>query len=105
MTELHYGVPLEDVNEYVYLGRLLNMENDVKPEIARRGRAGRAAYNSIKSILEDTKYQKLHADLFNSTVLLAVCYASATWALTKIAVTQLCLTQISIERRMLGLSL
>ncbi|EYC17831.1 hypothetical protein Y032_0029g1894 [Ancylostoma ceylanicum] len=70
------GVPLEDVREYVYLGRLLNMEYKIKPKIARRGRAGWAAYNSIKSVLEDTKGQKLRADLFNSTVLPALCYAS-----------------------------
>ncbi|EPB69071.1 hypothetical protein ANCCEY_11840 [Ancylostoma ceylanicum] len=43
------GGPLEDVSEYVYLGRLLNMENDIKREIARRGRAGWAAYNSVIS--------------------------------------------------------
>ncbi|EYC14814.1 hypothetical protein Y032_0039g21 [Ancylostoma ceylanicum] len=42
------GVPLEDGSEYVYPGRLLNMKNDIKPEIARRGRAGWAAYNSMK---------------------------------------------------------
>ncbi|EYC00990.1 hypothetical protein Y032_0111g235 [Ancylostoma ceylanicum] len=75
---LFHGVLLEDVSEYVYLGRLLNMENDIKPEIERRGRAGWAAYNSIKSVLEDTKDQKLRADLFNSTVLPALCYANET---------------------------
>ncbi|EYC13753.1 hypothetical protein Y032_0042g502 [Ancylostoma ceylanicum] len=99
------GVPFEDVNEYVYLGRLLNMEDDIKPEIARRGRAGWAAYNSIISLLDDTKDQKLRTDLFNSTVLPALCYASETWALTKIIETQLRSTQISIERHMVGLSL
>ncbi|EYC04151.1 hypothetical protein Y032_0089g2248 [Ancylostoma ceylanicum] len=99
------GGPLEDVSEYVYLGRLLNMENDIKREIARRGRAGWAAYNSVISVLEDTKDQKLREDLFNSTVPPALCYASETWALTKVAETQLRATQISIERRMLELSL
>ncbi|EPB66881.1 hypothetical protein ANCCEY_14030 [Ancylostoma ceylanicum] len=42
-------VLLEDVSENVYLDRLLDTENDIKPEIARRGRAGWATYNSIKS--------------------------------------------------------
>ncbi|EYC36035.1 hypothetical protein Y032_0942g3146 [Ancylostoma ceylanicum] len=95
---LFQGVLHEDVSEYVYLGRLLNMENDIKPEIARRGRAGWAAYNSFKS---DIKDQKLRAVLFNSTVLPALCYASETWALTKIAEIELRSTQTSIERRML----
>ncbi|EPB65051.1 hypothetical protein ANCCEY_15886, partial [Ancylostoma ceylanicum] len=53
------SVLLEDVSEYVYLGHLLSMENDIKPEIARRERAGWAAYNSMKSILEDIKDQEL----------------------------------------------
>ncbi|EYC21385.1 hypothetical protein Y032_0019g3788 [Ancylostoma ceylanicum] len=35
----------------------------------------------------------------------ALCYTSELWALTKVAETQLRATQISIERRMLGLSL
>ncbi|EYB92422.1 hypothetical protein Y032_0194g1438 [Ancylostoma ceylanicum] len=91
-------VPLENASDYVYLGRLLNMENDIKAEIAKRGRAGWAAYNSIKNVLEDTKDQKLRADLFNSTVLPTLCYASETWPSTKIAETQLRSTQISIER-------
>ncbi|EYB94849.1 hypothetical protein Y032_0167g94 [Ancylostoma ceylanicum] len=99
------GVPLKDVSEYVYLGRLLNMEDDIKPEIASRGRAGWAAYNPIKSVLENTKDLKLLADLSNSTVLPALCHASETWALTEIAEIQLRSTQISIERRTLRLSL
>ncbi|EPB74399.1 hypothetical protein ANCCEY_06520 [Ancylostoma ceylanicum] len=41
------GVPLDDVPEYVYLGRLHNMENDIKPEIARRQPAiGRETLNN-----------------------------------------------------------
>ncbi|KAL6727182.1 hypothetical protein Aduo_009079 [Ancylostoma duodenale] len=39
---------LEDTDEYVYLERLINMGNDLKPEIIRRRRAAWAAYNTIK---------------------------------------------------------
>ncbi|EYB91985.1 hypothetical protein Y032_0199g1652 [Ancylostoma ceylanicum] len=99
------GVPLEDVSEYVYLGCLLNMENDIKLEIAGRGRAGWVTYNSIRSVLEDTKGQKLRADLFNSPVVPALRYANETLAMTNVAETQLRSSQISIEHRMLGLSL
>ncbi|EYB91555.1 hypothetical protein Y032_0204g1871 [Ancylostoma ceylanicum] len=101
-SALLQGVPLEDGSECVYPGRLINMENDIKPEIARRGRAGWAAYNSIRSVLQGP--EAAHRS-FNSAVLPALCYASETRALTKIAETQLCSTQISIERRMLGLLL
>ncbi|EPB69524.1 hypothetical protein ANCCEY_11389 [Ancylostoma ceylanicum] len=43
------GVPLEAVSEYVYLARLLNMENGIKPEIERIGRAGWAAFNQKRT--------------------------------------------------------
>ncbi|KAK6061542.1 hypothetical protein COOONC_00792 [Cooperia oncophora] len=59
--------PIEDVEEYVYLGSLLNMRNDLSGELARRCKAGWAAFNSIKSVVEDTKSRKLRADLFNTT--------------------------------------
>ncbi|EPB67633.1 hypothetical protein ANCCEY_13276 [Ancylostoma ceylanicum] len=38
------GVPLEDASEKVNLGRLMNMENDIKPEIMRRMGAGKGAW-------------------------------------------------------------
>ncbi|WKX94327.1 hypothetical protein Q1695_011520 [Nippostrongylus brasiliensis] len=99
------GVALEDVKEYVYLGRLVNMKNDLKPEIERRKRAGWAAYNSIRTVLERASNSKLRADLFNSTVLPALCYACETWSLTRKAEDQLRRVQISIERRMAGMTL
>ncbi|EFO90334.1 hypothetical protein CRE_29166 [Caenorhabditis remanei] len=40
---------IEDVEEYVYLGRLLNTKNDLEPEIHRRRRAAWAALNNIKN--------------------------------------------------------
>uniref|UniRef100_A0A7I4Z5R5 Reverse transcriptase domain-containing protein n=1 Tax=Haemonchus contortus TaxID=6289 RepID=A0A7I4Z5R5_HAECO len=77
------GEPLEDVDEYVYLGRLLNMKNDLKSELMRRKKAGWAAYNSIRNVIEHTRDDELRANLFNSTVLPALSYASETWSLTK----------------------
>ena len=34
------GLPLEDVEEYIYLGRVLTMSNDLAPEMQRRRKAG-----------------------------------------------------------------
>ncbi|EYB83251.1 hypothetical protein Y032_0339g2957 [Ancylostoma ceylanicum] len=97
------GVPLEDASEKVNLGRLMNMENDIKPEIMRRMGAGKGACNSIESVLKHIKAESY--DLSNSTVLPVLRYASETWALTRIAETQLHSAQISFERRILGLFL
>ncbi|XGW03198.1 hypothetical protein V3C99_014864 [Haemonchus contortus] len=93
------------VDECVYLGSQLNMRNDLTGELARRREAGWAAFNSIRSVLEDTRDCKLRADLFNSTVLPALSYAGETWALTKTLERRLVSTQASTERRLLGLML
>ncbi|VDO46664.1 unnamed protein product [Haemonchus placei] len=67
------GGAIEDVDEHVYLGSQLNMRNGITEELARRRKAGWAAFNSIRSVLEDCiRDCKLRADLFNSTVLPAL---------------------------------
>ncbi|PIO63159.1 hypothetical protein TELCIR_15254, partial [Teladorsagia circumcincta] len=66
---------LEEVNEYAYLRRLLNMKNDLKNEVVRRMKAGWIAYNSIRCVIENTRDDDLRANLFNSTILPALCYA------------------------------
>ncbi|EPB69168.1 hypothetical protein ANCCEY_11746 [Ancylostoma ceylanicum] len=48
---------LEDTDEYVYLVRLINMANDLKPELIRRKRAAWAAYNTIRSAVSGIKNQ------------------------------------------------
>ncbi|VDL78507.1 unnamed protein product [Nippostrongylus brasiliensis] len=60
------------------LGRELNMENDVAPEIARRRRAAWAAFSSIREITDQVKYAGLRASIFNASVLQAMCYATET---------------------------
>uniref|UniRef100_A0A7I4YW06 Reverse transcriptase domain-containing protein n=1 Tax=Haemonchus contortus TaxID=6289 RepID=A0A7I4YW06_HAECO len=99
------GEPLEDVDEYVYHGRLFNMKNDLKSELMRRKKAGWAAYNSISNVIEHTRDDELRATLFNSTVLPALSCASETWSLTKNLENQLRRMQMSLERRMVGITL
>ncbi|XGW03052.1 hypothetical protein V3C99_014784 [Haemonchus contortus] len=94
-----------DFVEYVYLGRQLNMRNDLTGELARRRKARWAAFNSIRSVLEDTRDCKLRADFSNSTVLPALSYAGETWTLTKSLERHFMSTQASIKRRLLGLTL
>uniref|UniRef100_A0A7I4Y5E2 Reverse transcriptase domain-containing protein n=1 Tax=Haemonchus contortus TaxID=6289 RepID=A0A7I4Y5E2_HAECO len=49
------GEPSEDVDEYVNLGRLPNMKNDLKSELVSRKKAGWAAYNPIRNVVEHTR--------------------------------------------------
>ncbi|EYC13663.1 hypothetical protein Y032_0043g850 [Ancylostoma ceylanicum] len=63
---------LEWDNIYVYLGREVNMMNDLAPELGRRKRAAWGAYESIKDVVKKTRNTRLRAHLFNTTILPAL---------------------------------
>ncbi|KAK6760972.1 hypothetical protein RB195_022154 [Necator americanus] len=74
------GSQIVETSSYVYLGRSMNMENDFKEELNRRMRAAWAAFAAVKEATDQLTDQDLRAHLFDSTVLLALCYAAETWA-------------------------
>ncbi|EYC22362.1 hypothetical protein Y032_0017g3304 [Ancylostoma ceylanicum] len=76
------GTTISECSSYVYLGRKVEM-NDHAPELGRRKRTAWGAYKSIEDAVKKTKNIRLRAHLFNTTVLLALTYASETWALPK----------------------
>ncbi|EPB69364.1 hypothetical protein ANCCEY_11546 [Ancylostoma ceylanicum] len=57
-----------EVNLAVYLGRELNMRNNIAPEITRRRRAAWAAFGSIREVSDKVKEPALRAYVFNATV-------------------------------------
>lgn len=57
--------------------------NDLGPEISRRKRVAWVAYNSVIGLIESCRDWELRANVFNFTVLLALCYACKTCAVTK----------------------
>uniref|UniRef100_A0A8R1DED9 Reverse transcriptase domain-containing protein n=1 Tax=Caenorhabditis japonica TaxID=281687 RepID=A0A8R1DED9_CAEJA len=63
---------IEEVNEYVYLGRLLNHNNELEPELHRRRRAAWAAFNNIKNTTDALSCPRIRAQLFDSIVLPAL---------------------------------
>ncbi|KAK6747460.1 hypothetical protein RB195_000577 [Necator americanus] len=72
------GTNISECTSYVYLGRELNMMNDLTPELDRRRRAAWVAYKSIEDVVKNTRNTRLRAHLFNTTVLPALTYASET---------------------------
>uniref|UniRef100_A0A8R1IA27 Reverse transcriptase domain-containing protein n=1 Tax=Caenorhabditis japonica TaxID=281687 RepID=A0A8R1IA27_CAEJA len=66
---------IEEVNEYVYLGRLLNHNNELEPELHRRRRAAWAAFNNIKNTTDALSCPRIRAQLFDSIVFPALTYA------------------------------
>ncbi|KAK6764498.1 hypothetical protein RB195_024719 [Necator americanus] len=77
------GTNISECTSYVYLGRELNMMNDLTPELGRRRRVAWGAYKSIEDVVKKTRNTRLGAHLFNTTVLPALTYASETWAFRK----------------------
>ncbi|KAE9420157.1 hypothetical protein Angca_008912, partial [Angiostrongylus cantonensis] len=74
---------ISECSSYVYLGRKINMKNDLAPELCRRKRAAWGPFKSIEDVVKRTKNIRLRAHLFEATVLPALTYASETWSLRK----------------------
>ncbi|EYC04090.1 hypothetical protein Y032_0089g2207 [Ancylostoma ceylanicum] len=75
-----YGTTIFECSSYVYLGREVNMMNDLAPELGRRKRAAWGAYKSIEDVVKKTNNTRVRAHLSNITVLPASTYASQTIA-------------------------
>ncbi|KAK6763912.1 hypothetical protein RB195_024316 [Necator americanus] len=79
------------------------MMKDMTPELGRRKRAAWGAFKSIEDVVKRTKYIRLRAHLFNTTVLPALTYASETWAFRK-EKNVISIIERGIERVMLGVT-
>ena len=100
------GEPIEEVNEFVYLGQLVSLPRDHYTEIKRRVQASWNAYRKYKHFLTAPAIaMKLKRRLFNMVIVPTMLYGAETWALTKQAETRLATTQRRMERRMIGVRL
>ncbi|KAK6734690.1 hypothetical protein RB195_018090 [Necator americanus] len=77
------GTNILECTSYVYLGRELNMMNDLTPDLGRRRRTAWGACKSIEDVVKKTRNTRHRAHLFNTTALPALTYASETWAKKK----------------------
>uniref|UniRef100_A0A0K0DKD1 Reverse transcriptase domain-containing protein n=1 Tax=Angiostrongylus cantonensis TaxID=6313 RepID=A0A0K0DKD1_ANGCA len=77
------GTNISECSSYVYLGRKINMMNDLAPELSRRKRAAWGAFRNIEDVVKRTKNTLLRAYLFDSTVLPPLTCASKTLSLPK----------------------
>ena len=96
---------IEEVTEYVYLGQQVQSNNVSSGEWTRRRQAAWIAFNKNRTVLTDANLpMEIRANLFNTTVLPAMLYASETWSTTKSEEEKLAVTQRAMERRMCGVS-
>uniref|UniRef100_A0A0K0DNH3 Reverse transcriptase domain-containing protein n=1 Tax=Angiostrongylus cantonensis TaxID=6313 RepID=A0A0K0DNH3_ANGCA len=69
------GTSISECSSYVYLGREINMMNDLASELSKTKRAAWGVFKSIEDVVKRTKNTQLRAHLFDSTVLPALTYA------------------------------
>ncbi|KAJ1355561.1 hypothetical protein KIN20_013015 [Parelaphostrongylus tenuis] len=98
------GTTISECSSYVYLGREINMMNDLAPEVSRRKRAAWGTFRSIEDVVKRTKNIRLRAHLFDSTIIPALTYAAETWSLRKQDERSLAVIERAVERSMLGVS-
>uniref|UniRef100_A0A8R1I4C8 Reverse transcriptase domain-containing protein n=1 Tax=Caenorhabditis japonica TaxID=281687 RepID=A0A8R1I4C8_CAEJA len=96
---------IEEVNEHVYLGRLLNHNNELEPELHRRRRTAWAAFNNIKNTTDALSCPRIRAQLFDSIVLPALTYGCEVWTFTQELSERVRVTHAALERRLVGISL
>ncbi|KAK6749545.1 hypothetical protein RB195_001890 [Necator americanus] len=72
------GSQIVETSSYVYLGRSMNIDLNLKEELNRRMRAAWAAFAPVREATDHLTDQDLRAHLFDSTVLPALCYAAET---------------------------
>ena len=97
---------IEEVNDYIYLGRRFDSNNLACGEWTRRRRAGWVAFSNNRTVLTDqTLPMNIRVSIFNSTVLPAMLYACETWATTKSDEEKFAVTERAMERRICGVTL
>ena len=100
------GSALEVVDEYVYLGQIVQLgRSNFEKEVNRRIQLGWAAFGKLRHIFSSQLPQSLKTKVFDQCVLPVMTYGTETWSLTMGLIRKLKVTQRAMERAMLGVSL
>ncbi|XP_072943439.1 uncharacterized protein [Epargyreus clarus] len=100
------GVTLELVDEYVYLGQIIQMgKSNFEKEVTRRIRLGWAAFGKLRDISSSKIPQSLKSKMFEQCVLPVMTYGAETWSFTVSLIRRLKVAQRAMERAMLGIFL
>nr|CDJ91750.1 RNA-directed DNA polymerase (reverse transcriptase) domain containing protein [Haemonchus contortus] len=95
------GTNISECSSYAYLGREVNMMNDLAPELCRRKRSAWGAFKNIEGVMKKTKNIRLRARLFGTA---STC-SSESWTLRKHDEHAVSATQRGLETTTLGIPL
>src|SRR6201999_1397026 len=78
------GKRFETVNSFVYLGSLVNSENNIGEEIRRRVTLGNRSFYSLQKLFRSkTLHRNLKCQLYRSLVRPILAYGSEAWCMTQ----------------------
>lgn len=96
---------IEWVEEIVYLGQRIALENITRDEVSRRIKLAWQKYWSLKYIFKGNYKSKNKGEIMNSCVLPTLVYGSQTWATTKKEERKINTTYNTMLRSMMGIKL
>ena len=97
---------IEEVDEYKYLGQIVDLTQSMEDEINARIRAAWSSFGRYKEILTDKELpMSLKRKTLDQCILPKLTYSCETWAFTKENLKKVRTAQRAMERRMLGLTL
>jgi len=78
------GKRFEAVEKFVYLGSLVNSDNDIGEEVRRRVTLGNGSFYSLQKLFRSkTLHRNLKCELYRSLVRPVVTYGSEAWCMTQ----------------------
>ncbi|VDM76137.1 unnamed protein product [Strongylus vulgaris] len=92
-----YGSPVTETSSYVYLGRSINMENDLKEEL-NKAKSSLGHLRPLEEATDQLTDPEFRAHLFDSTFLPTLCYAAEMWS-DSVTSKALRTTHRALERR------
>uniref|UniRef100_A0A0K0D6I3 Reverse transcriptase domain-containing protein n=1 Tax=Angiostrongylus cantonensis TaxID=6313 RepID=A0A0K0D6I3_ANGCA len=97
-----------NISGYVYLGREVNVMNDLARKMSRRKRSAWGVFKNIEGNFDEhrrssrTENTQIYANIFDFAILDALTYASETWSLREQDERLIIFIERSVQRKMLG---
>ena len=99
------GRTVEKVDNYIYLGKKISIENETAGEVNRRIQLAWAKFGKLNFIFRDEKLPlSLKKQIFNQCIIPVLSYGAETWTTTKRLERKLRVTERAMERIMIGVT-
>jgi len=95
---------LEKVEDYVYLGHTIKMDNNIMDEVKNRINKGWKSFGQLNNIIKSEIPMCLKRKVFNQCILPFLTYGCETWTNSTEMKRKLQITQRAMERQMLNIT-